>query len=257
MLSGIATYDADCQIVGHADEKIIIGAYLKDLSAFIERRTKEKDDPYIAKELSVATELYNHVKFRNLSTFVIGGKAYDHIAANEVVHDTFTATRRSLLEGTVLGSFATLKRALSDIIKEERKEKKSLAAVLAHAFISGIQFVEMCVLKYSPTPDLNEILPLTETEPSREWIASKLEISQFLTAREMGLCVYDVMTNSFVNLEMAETKGNHVIVQPISTDIAMMNRFGEVALKFLFANRIMVPNSVVVNDDPKSKEAKK
>lgn len=181
------------------------------------------------KEVSTYKRLYNQLLMRETYTLVIGGSAYDNEAAVDVVQDALKASREALRSGVVLGGYATLKKVLHDRINSVAHSTVTGSAVreLEDAFNAGIDLVTECVLKHSPEP---------EKHP---------DIHDMLNA---GGKVYDVTTNTISTIQDITESDNPVIVQPLAVDKALITRFGEVALKFLFTNRIIIPGGVFVDE---------
>jgi chaperonin GroEL (HSP60 family) len=194
-----------------------------------------------AKDLKEYKRMYNNLLMSTKYTLVIGGSAYDNEAMVDVVEDALKASREALRSGVVLGGYATLKGVLQKhrILYSETKEADEPVNVIASAFYEGIHELQGYVFKHCP-----EFLQVNDSEDDCIIFQSTETIHAML---EKGDIVYDVNTGHLTTLQDLPRRDLVVIVQPLAVDKALIQRFGEVALKFLFTNRVVIPGGVVVN----------
>ena len=169
--------------------------------------------------------------------------AYDNAAAVDVVSDAIPAVKHILIKGFVQSSFKSLYRVIDNIgmvndLKNDNtsKENKIIKAYV-FAFCYAIEQLhkilsESTKSKYHKKfyPNLNENLLVDETPR--------------YTVEDMVSIFTKMMSNKDITLQ----GDNIVMMQPVETDLTLVERFGEVALKFIKACRVITPGGVVIHN---------
>ena len=176
--------------------------------------------------------------------FTVGGAAYDNAAAQDVALDALLATKCSLTKGFVAGRFVTLKAVLSEIsaspattMVSETNPVKQQDLYLAYvkALIGGIDEVDRA---------LADSVGVTENiETALENTGAPIDFTR------LDDPFYE-MPSSLSNA--IRDRKDYCILEPIETDITFIKRFGEIGLKFLTANRVIVNG--YLNKDTNSKK---
>lgn len=210
--------------------------------------------------ISEFRRIYNTLRLVNRGQLVIGGSAYDNQAALDVVQDTLKATRATLREGAGLGGYGTLHATLSELLDYNGSY---YFKELCLAFIKGIDKVRENSLKRTPEKyfittsedcdfELTSILVKHSESGENDYvdISELTKDPRFINyvISKKGY-VFNVLNGFLATIDDVKSTDMAVILQPISVDQALLKRFGEVALKFLFTERIVVPGGVVVNDN--------
>ncbi len=157
------------------------------------------------------------------SYFLIGGSAYDAAAAADVVIDAILAVKNTLTNGYGLGGNKTLYRAV-DAIRQESTD--TLEIMFSSMFAYGIEQVHTAIYKLSNNPQ-------AEFDAT---VSINIEDGQ------------RVNVESFCDVFVIYPDMDYIlIIQPIATDIELIKRFGELALKFVKTNRIIAPGGLYSN----------
>ena len=153
----------------------------------------------------------------------IGGTAYDNAAAVDVVLDAMLATKHTLTKGFVMGGGKTLWKIL---------------------FLDGIYAVHQAALSpfllggSLPSEYFQQSVDIAEA--FRDMKRSAVLSDDDLTSK--GRPVSDIWTKP--SDQYVENPG---IIQPVDTDLEMVKRFGELALKLAKMCRIIAPGGVVMS----------
>lgn len=207
--------------------------YLEMIEDFVDEYRKSKDaNPMIDHIVRDARKIYNNILLQKQGHVVIGGAAYDNMAMFDVVQDTMKATRATLKEGASLGGYQLLKEILLELQTSytdvfSTMDPDCIIVDLLCAFIEGIDKLTECTAKHIPSAD-----------------AEKLKAASI-----GGGSVYNVAIKCIRTLEDALDSDAcaATVLQPVTVDREMIRRFGEVALKFMFTNRVIIPGGVVVD----------
>lgn len=175
----------------------------------------------------------------NRNYFRVGGVAYDNAAAVDVAVDVLTAVKNTLINGCALGSNKTLYRFFYDLKKSaedlgvDQKTSKILIA-FADAFMSAIEETFTAMFRFAPT-----------MRPTDDRIKEIL-----LEPVPYNILEQDQMSSEFHNLYdmcFSEHVDHPAVLQPIDTDMAIVKRFGEVALRFVKTARLVSEGGIYVN----------
>ena len=181
------------------------------------------------------------------SYFKIGGSAYDNAAAVDVVLDAILATKHSLEHGFGYGGNRTLYRALVTLRHNEECENYSdekyrkLKIAIIETFIESIYDMHMGMLKNVLSKKVKSI-PKEYFEKSVDLTNMNQNVSLGDNVNAFGRSIDTVW-----NLNKASVFP--LIIQPIDTDIEFVKRFGELALKFIYTNRIIVDGGMCRNEE--------
>lgn len=179
------------------------------------------------------------------SYFKIGGSAYDNATAVDVVLDAILATKHTLEKGFGYGGNRMLYNALKKydlaLLAKEHTYSNDLKHVISYIFMDNIKELHADMLSHVLV-DKGEYVSIPE---------EYFEYSVDLTALDQTDTLESNISRFGVKLNMLQSldiKTTPVILQPIATDIEFVKRFGELALKFIYTNRIIVDGGMCRNE---------
>lgn len=202
-----------------------IDKIIKQIKSQVANRTLNSDIANLQKlrlKLMVSRRTY----------FLIGGSAYDNAAAVDVVVDAILAVKHTLTKGFGLAGNKTLYKILTtkEMCINDSDSSNVLFKEYCRAFSDGILAVFQAASKWH-----------------HENIVFNPDASVDL-ARFTGKSVtVDSLTE---NLD--SDKFDVPIIQPISADIELIRRFGELSLKFVRTARIIAPGGLVSKEEIKT-----
>lgn len=173
-------------------------------------------------------KMFNALYLTKRATVRIGGKAHDNTAAIDKCMDTVGAVRETLRHGFTLGGCWTLWSILTNRMKEENKNSKLYKLLNSFKLaIDELHSISLGVGKRLKTPSEDQ-LP------------------------EGGAIYYDITkTEGYENFDIENILTKNVPIQPASIDTTIIDRFGEVALKFVYTNRVISPGTVYIEQKEK------
>lgn len=167
----------------------------------------------------------------NRNYFRVGGAAYDNAAAVDVAVDVLTSVKNTLINGCALGSNKSLYQFFYNLYKEacnsnDKTKIVRIQAAFAEAFMTAIEETFTAMFRFAPLlcPDddkINQIL----LEP----------VPYNILEEEQSSSRY----SSLYDMCFADDNVQPAILQPIDTDLAIVKRFGEVALRFVKTARLV------------------
>ena len=164
-------------------------------------------------------------------TFTVGGAAYDNAAAQDVAMDALLATKCSLTKGFAAGRCVTLRSILKHIAKDFEPPESiayseklvALRSAYIDSLIKGIDEVNKALFDSVGRSDT--------VEKAIEYDESPID----LTRLDDPSYVIPVTLQ-----EAMHSRASYCILQPVETDTTFLKRFGEIGLKFLTANRVIM-----------------
>ena len=201
--------------------------------------------------------MYAKLTYRNTYTMRIGGNAHDNLAMVDIVDDCIRAASRGLKNGIVHGNNRTLYFILKNYLRTNNLESWLVTRMLEAFDDIAISLLEQLYPK-------KRFTKRTKRDFADWWYSTAVDLleydyteywrTQCSNLRHIGECspVPSVCTrNLHDNLERMLThsdKGkNNIICQPANTDISMLKRFAEVAVKYVLTGRIIVRNAAYVD----------
>lgn len=211
---------------------------------------------------------YAKLMYTKTGCLQIGGSVHDNVALVDVVDDCIRATSRALCKGITYGN----NRALYTVLRS-LDEPNSYASKTTKWLIKTM----MAALGDIAIAQLELLYPNKKFSKSRKqefvdlWFTSAVDLLNWDFERDFDEqeCVnvitstdepahtsfskmYDYLTEVMNDTDYGINY--RPIVQPADTDISMLRRFGEVALKFALSGRIIISNSAYVGDRKKRGE---
>jgi hypothetical protein len=226
-----------------------VSILLSTIEEFLSLNKDQRQSSFFSSLPNIAKNISNSIRCEKIGYIVIGGSGYDNMASKDVLEDVLSAARESLTNGVTLGGFKTLAGVLKSVYSIDDydtnkcnttisicKHKSSLDEIeydIANIFYKSIMkmvellYVNLCPLKH----DIENIYTTSE-------LINKTDISFNVVSGEATL--FDKKNLKSLNKSL--------ILQPKSTDIEFVKRFGEVAIKFLFTNIVLIPDGVFIKD---------
>lgn len=196
-------------------------------------------------DLNVGKYVYtlNSILTRSNKDLILGGNVLDIKASFDVAEDVLKSVRAALTKGVSLGGYRTLLGAVKSLNYNYVEEKKTLWDKL---------------FKSKPVP-LGRISEDTKEIRWKSMFKQAYEEAIFNLNEVCGIskdlnydCNMDIVTGevrSLRDLNSPHSQREVVITQPTSVDHAMLDRFGEVGMKFLLSSSMIVENGIYLNED--------
>jgi hypothetical protein len=210
-----------------------------------------------------AKKIATNCKCKSQGHIVIGGSGYDNRASKDILVDALTSVKESLTHGISLGGYKSLRSAITNFLRSEIININDYSGAVDNENCSEEINIMQTISKIKSTNDIeqdigtifnmaiNYILELIYIKKSPN-AYNEDAIKSLIYSREYNMKSVDVTTMeiSDFNKESICDISSSVILQPKSMDIEFLKRFGEVASKFLFANKVLIPDSVnVINEE--------
>ena len=217
--------------------------YLKKVLDEIEKEIEIMSTEITGMESSKTVEMLKKYYLKLLlvkrPTITIGGNSHDNSILVDIVKDTLCAVCATLKHGFTFTQNVTLYGVLQNIKTDLPSDNsRDLHKILIEAFEHAISAYRNCLFKHRKVKDsfnkkfnkdgvlFDFFLSVEANETIREYI------------KEFSI-------TDFVKKQFQDD--GYLIIQPGNVDAQLISRFGEVALKFLKSNKILVPNSVMMN----------
>lgn len=181
------------------------------------------------------------------SYFKIGGAAYDNAAAVDIVLDAILATKHTLEHGFGYGGNRMLYLALgmySHWLAEVEVQDTAnpyiyLEIALVNTFVDSIYEMHSHMLNNLLNKKVRKI---PDTYFTKSVDLTHLEQNESI---EHNTLMHGFSIEALRNEDQVKSP---IIIQPIETDIEFIKRFGELALKFVYTNRIIVDGGMCRNE---------
>ena len=208
-----------------------------------------REDREIANYFS---KMYVKLRYTKIYTIVVGGKAYDNAAFVDVLDDAIRAASRALTHGITFGNNRSLYLVASQFAKNEYYQKnRPIQVWFAKRIIESLEDIAKVVLeRLYPN---KWISPWRKKNFVKWWFSHTVDLLLYDTRSQLGLLIYQnfekiVALCGANDIAKVMTKGvGAQICQPSNSDTIMLERFGEVALKFILTERIIISGGAYVN----------
>ena len=199
--------------------------------------------------------MYIKLRYNKTYTVVVGGKAYDNVAFVDVLDDAIRAVSRALTNGITLGNNRALYLISESILKDAGYGKYT--KWFAKRVVETLRDIAKVVLERI-VPG-KRFLPWTKASFVNWWFSHSVDLLHYDQTIHSDLGVFskkwdvwhDFRCVSGPDFKIADLfnkdTSNSVICQPANSDIIMLERFGEVALKFILTERIIIKDGVYVD----------
>jgi len=181
----------------------------------------------------------NSVLIGKQPVLFIGGLAYDNVAAEDVVYDCLLAVRTSLMEGFVPGGNKWLYAAITNYLcspcdPEDIDRENTITNELAVVFRKALQDIFVVAIG---------TLPLKYSG----MIICEYAYNSFDFLNPSQTCDIRHLSDSISRFKDKKVN-SALIIQPTNVDLEVLERFGEVALKYVMTDRIITKDAAYVSD---------
>ena len=213
-----------CAMVGMEEEYPVYNQIIEAIPGYIESIRSDTRDPGADRKARELQHYYNKLLLTKRATVIVGGTAYDNHESVDICIDALGATRNTLLYGYTIGGMSSLEVALINLIQCKSREMTSLQCVFANAFLDAIDTLKQTIVDNAPYR-----IRLIHKDSSEDRV---FKDGKRIPIEDVKLL--DVISGDYTNK----------IIQPATIDKEIIKRFGEVALKFVMSNKVMIPHSV-------------
>jgi hypothetical protein len=194
---------------------------------------------------TTAKRIANTLRYSTRGHIMIGGTNYDNQAAVDVLTDVLSAARESITNGVALGGYKTLMSAARTVALNYNYGKVSLPDDRGYCLVG-----EIATCYDSALTEFLRKLYFENNPKSLPADATRCDISCDLISGELIEFTSTDLRKIPEHIPGSHKQTPHLVVQPKNTDIEFVKRFGEVAIKFLFTNKVIIPNSVSLKQEP-------
>lgn len=229
--------------------------------------SKQADTRQEKEQANYFNRMYIKLRYNKMYTATIGGKTYDNVAFVDVLDDAIRAASRALTHGATYGNNRALYLAVREIIDISNRADCNpeiytpVVAWFAKRVRESLEDISEVVLeRLYPTKKFSKGKKRKFVE---WWFGNIVDLLQY-DVHPQGMKWYQTpwscqpvkfksTSASFTSLKKLFAQEGGIICQPANSDIIMLERFGEVALKFILTERIIIHGGVYVDKIPKLK----
>lgn len=211
---------------------------MKNIDKIIEQIKSQTANRILNEQINKLQKLRLNLLVCKRTYFRIGGAAYDVAAATDVVLDAILAVKHSLTKGFNLGGNKALFMACMEYldnyqyIKADQDPIGELHDLFSWVIRAGIEAVFEATVKWFDEDIRPRFDPLVSQNIANH---ESIPMKDRVTSITESIC--DPKNEEFIV----------PIIQPVSADIEIVRRFGELALKFVKTERIITPGGLVTN----------
>jgi chaperonin GroEL (HSP60 family) len=243
----------------------------KNIATHYSKHAQNREDKEMA---NYYNRMYIKLRYTNVYTVVIGGKAYDNVAFVDVLDDAVRAASRALTNGVTLGNNRALYHAskeIKEILEESDKDKlydltdredrgelrrRKLISWFAERTIESLEDLSKVVL--GRLHNGRKFLPWVKKDFVKWWFGHAVDLLQYDSNVDGIVNKFMPWNHQYVDFQRCDvpfTIKQHfdylststLICQPKNSDLIMLERFGEVALKFILTEHVIIANGAYVN----------
>lgn len=194
--------------------------------------------------------MYVKLRYNKIYTVTIGGKAYDNVAFKDVLDDAIKAASRALSNGATFSNNRALYLAINDIMGE--RGCTPTMKWFSLRIKESLEDISKVVLKRLYPH--RWFTPFDKKDFVNWWFSHVVDLLQY-DIHPYGSKWFRPWRHQLVHFRMpslANVKdifrsGCFCICQPMNADITMLERFGEVALKFILTERVVIKGGAYVD----------
>ena len=233
--------------------------YLENVKTYANGMSKLKLNDKVREDQNLYYRMYAKLRYKETYSFVIGGKTHDNLALIDVVDDAMRATSRSLTNGVVPSNNRLLYHCVKELKGLHRSKiiiddpihlwildriKESLKDIADAALDTmypnkRLKSDQRILLRHWWFNNVVDITKVVSTGVNKIPGEGSLEVMSNVSYFSPKTWAEDMSSNGNLNKEL--------IVQPANSDISMLSRFAEVALKFLLTERIIFARAAYVD----------
>lgn len=211
--------------------------------------------------------MYAKLKYKKSSVLRIGGKSYDNLALVDIVDDCMRAVSRALKNGVVPGNnkllYLIVKKKIDSFYYSRHTRTSNRVKLWCYECIEeALKSIGYVVQEKIFEKRLGWF---HRTSFESMWMNGMVDLTRVKPASISNGRFKDIYSDLFDDpiyiptelfkrmiVEKTNFEREHCrlrpILQPANADISMLTRFAEVALKYVFAERIVVRNAAYVEE---------
>lgn len=224
--------------------------YMEAVKKFADGYSKVDQSPEVRKRRTQMYRMYAKLRYSKTPILTIGGGTYDNLAMIDVVDDCLRAAAKALTHGIVLGNNRTLYLAVEHLLAENNiDEVRWWILNVIRVSLKDIAAAAMYRLyPHSLSLKLKHKLGIAGYS---EWL-----FADWWYHHAVDVLRYDFDTywedQTYAGIDSIKSNKsfiatNDCIVQPANTDISMLERFAEVAIKYVLTERIVIHGAAYVD----------
>ena len=239
----------------------------KNIATHYSKNAVTREDKELA---TYFNRMYIKFRYTNVYTVVVGGKAYDNVAFVDVLDDAVKAASRALTNGVTLGNNRALYHASKAIIRDVDRGLKNptdvrdtndpssyyLTKWFAKRAIEALEDLASIVLDRMHNG--RYFLPWDRKDFVKWWFDHAVDLlhyDSYVPGIKNRFAPWKHQSVDFKECAKMDTIREHfenlskstLICQPTNSDLIMLERFGEVALKFILTEHVIIANGAYVN----------
>ena len=218
--------------------------YLEGLKKYTESLNKADKTYLDADEVNFANRLYAKLRYPGVKRLRIGGNALDNLAMREIVDDCMRASIKALQNGVVFSNNRTLYQFVKNVLADGKTTR--LERWFAMNILGALEDIAKAAL--------HRIYPNRKFRKRREndfvewWYDHAVDMLSIIPNVDWDDKDRQVQFDIADKIHELIDMGVNVITQPANADISMLERFAEVALKYVLTERIIIKGAAYVKE---------
>lgn len=219
-------------------------------------------------EQTMYYRMYGKLTYSKTSVMIIGGSTHDNLALTPIVDDCIRAIARALSNGVVFSNNRSLYCAVSHLAgngyvfsgskthySNDNRVIRQIAQWIAKRTKEALEDIAMCVVD-----DLypkKHFFKFQKRDFVKWWYSHAVDMLKFPKGGKVHWSKLDEKTFPPVDrytspaAYLQDPKIDRVIIQPANSDITMLDRFAEVALKFILTECIVMKDGAYLDKKKK------
>lgn len=223
--------------------------YMEAVKKFADGYSKVDQSPDIRKRRTQMYRMYAKLRYSRTPILTIGGGTYDNLAMIDVVDDCLRAAAKALTNGIVMGNNRSLYQNTMELCACAQGEVR---AWILDAILTSLRDIAAAAMYRLYPHDLSlklkrmlGIVGYTELMFADWWYYHAVDVLKFKPNVHWTHQNFSVATVSTFDEQYISK--HECIVQPANTDISMLERFAEVAIKYVLTERIIIRGAAYVD----------
>lgn len=232
--------------------------YLEAVKTYADGMSKLNLTPQVREQQTAYYRMFSKLYYDSSYTLIIGGNTHDNLAGVDVADDAIRATAHALTTGVVFSNNKTLYLILEQMrnIADNYPSKFSnLCMWFVDCAMLALQDIAGCLFE-SLYPKHDNFLYELLFDPSSSkyryfinwWYHHAVNLLMYTNKEDAD---NQPVQFPFITVDtdierLLDTDPDKIVVQPANSDISMLERFAEVALKFVLTDKIIVHNGAYI-----------
>lgn len=232
------------------------GEYINHIRMVIDGLRAQKATHDTHRIINLLQRNHNRLFLSRQITVRIGGNSHDNAAAMDVVTDAVSAVRCALTKGFTFTNNRALYFAIEDYLNApcdascEKPSDTKVKNIFGEAFLNAIDQARVATGTHAASPP--EFYEKTKSGIAG-LVPKKRVVSNDLLTNEIYFV--DEFSEYFIKPDTGLDTARYII-QPATIDMTILKRFGEVALRFIQTERVIIPHGVYLKEANKPESEK-